>query len=78
MYVPGQLSDVDNVLVDIGTGYYVDMVSSFHVCYKNDNHCVLALHTLQCTHICCNLSYCTNPVTACHRGQSVMVTLSVS
>ncbi|XP_060578517.1 prefoldin subunit 5-like [Ruditapes philippinarum] len=25
MYVPGQLSDVDNVLVDIGTGYYVDM-----------------------------------------------------
>jgi len=27
MYVPGQLSDVENVLVDIGTGYYVDMVS---------------------------------------------------
>ncbi|WAR05527.1 PFD5-like protein [Mya arenaria] len=25
MYVPGQLSDVENVLVDIGTGYYVDM-----------------------------------------------------
>ena len=27
MYVPGELSDVDTVLVDIGTGYYVDMVS---------------------------------------------------
>ena len=27
MYVPGQLSNVDSVLVDIGTGYYVDMVS---------------------------------------------------
>ncbi|OWF39077.1 prefoldin subunit 5-like [Mizuhopecten yessoensis] len=25
MYVPGQLSDVQNVLVDIGTGYYVEM-----------------------------------------------------
>ena len=28
MYVPGQLSDVDNVLIDIGTGYFVEMVSS--------------------------------------------------
>ncbi|KAJ8307222.1 hypothetical protein KUTeg_015306 [Tegillarca granosa] len=25
MYVPGQLSDVQNVLVDIGTGYFVEM-----------------------------------------------------
>ena len=25
IYVPGQLSDVNNVLVDVGTGYYVDM-----------------------------------------------------
>ncbi|KAK3578347.1 hypothetical protein CHS0354_039054 [Potamilus streckersoni] len=25
MYVPGQLSDVENILVDIGTGYYVEM-----------------------------------------------------
>ncbi|XP_071101631.1 prefoldin subunit 5-like [Haliotis cracherodii] len=25
MYVPGELSDVQNVLVDIGTGYYVEM-----------------------------------------------------
>jgi signal transduction histidine kinase len=30
MYVPGQLSDVNNVLVDIGTGYYIDMVSHAH------------------------------------------------
>ena len=28
MYVPGQLSDINNVLIDIGTGYYVEMVSS--------------------------------------------------
>ena len=26
MYVPGQLCDVDNVLIDIGTGYYVELV----------------------------------------------------
>lgn len=32
MYVPGQLSDVDTVLVDIGTGYYVDMVSINAAC----------------------------------------------
>ncbi|KAL3836324.1 hypothetical protein ACJMK2_021758 [Sinanodonta woodiana] len=25
MYVPGQLSDVENILIDIGTGYYVEM-----------------------------------------------------
>ncbi|KAK7092587.1 prefoldin subunit 5-like [Littorina saxatilis] len=25
MYVPGELSNVESVLVDIGTGYYVDM-----------------------------------------------------
>lgn len=25
MYVPGQLSDVSTVLVDVGTGYYVEM-----------------------------------------------------
>ncbi|XP_020633834.1 prefoldin subunit 5 [Pogona vitticeps] len=24
MYVPGKLSDVDNVLIDVGTGYYVE------------------------------------------------------
>ena len=27
MYVPGRLSDVENVMVDIGTGYQVKMVS---------------------------------------------------
>ena len=26
MYVSGQLSESDMVLVDVGTGYYVDMV----------------------------------------------------
>jgi len=26
MYVTGQLSDSDTVLVDVGTGYYIDMV----------------------------------------------------
>ncbi|XP_014681869.1 PREDICTED: prefoldin subunit 5-like [Priapulus caudatus] len=25
MYVPGKLSDISNVLIDIGTGYYVEM-----------------------------------------------------
>ena len=28
MYVPGKLADVDTVLVYIGTGYFVEMVSS--------------------------------------------------
>ena len=27
MYVPGKLTDVEKVLVDVGTGYYVEMVS---------------------------------------------------
>lgn len=27
LYVPGKLSDVHNVLVDVGTGYYVEKVS---------------------------------------------------
>jgi len=26
MYVSGQLSESDTVLVDVGTGYYIDMV----------------------------------------------------
>jgi len=26
MYVPGQLSDVETCLVDIGTGYYIEKV----------------------------------------------------
>jgi prefoldin alpha subunit len=26
LYVKGVMSDVDNVMVDVGTGYYVDMV----------------------------------------------------
>ena len=32
MYVAGQLADADNVLVDIGTGYYVEKVSQpYHI-----------------------------------------------
>lgn len=27
LYVPGKLSDADNVIVDVGTGYYVKKVS---------------------------------------------------
>lgn len=40
MYVAGQLADVEKVLVDVGTGYYVEMVKyvmntliSFKQCY---------------------------------------------
>lgn len=29
MYVPGSLHDVDNVLVDVGTGYYVEKANIF-------------------------------------------------
>ena len=28
MYATGQLDDMNKVLVDVGTGYYVEMVSS--------------------------------------------------
>ena len=28
LYVPGQLSDVDHVLVDVGTGYYVEKTTA--------------------------------------------------
>ena len=26
MYVSGQMADTENVIIDIGTGYYVEMV----------------------------------------------------
>lgn len=29
LYVPGKLADLDNVIVDVGTGYYVKKVCSF-------------------------------------------------
>ena len=29
MYVPGTLNDVEHVLVDVGTGYYVEKVKTF-------------------------------------------------
>ena len=33
MYVNGQLADTDNVLIDIGTGYFVEMVSTTNTSY---------------------------------------------
>lgn len=53
MYVAGQLADVDKVLVDIGTGYYVEMVKhvmntliSFKQCYcKVMHNCLHTFHT---------------------------------
>ena len=29
MYVPGSLNDVETVLVDVGTGYYVEKANTF-------------------------------------------------
>ena len=31
MYVPGTLNDVDHVLIDVGTGYYVEKVNVYSV-----------------------------------------------
>lgn len=31
MYVPGKLNDVENVLVNVGTGYYVEKVNIFMI-----------------------------------------------
>lgn len=28
LYVPGKLSDLENVIVDVGTGYFVEKVST--------------------------------------------------
>jgi len=36
MYVPGKLNDVNHVLVDVGTGYFVEKVSQgFAVLFNN-------------------------------------------
>ena len=35
MYVPGKLKNCDKVLVDVGTGYYVEKVS----CLNHHIHC---------------------------------------
>ena len=32
LYVPGKLSDVENVIVDVGTGYYVKKVCFLTIC----------------------------------------------
>jgi len=31
LYVPGKLADTSNVLVDVGTGYYIEKVCFIHV-----------------------------------------------
>lgn len=35
LYVPGKLCDTENVVVDVGTGYYVKKVSAVPACYAN-------------------------------------------
>lgn len=37
LYVPGKLSDLDNVIVDVGTGYYVKKVRSTVGSYPQDS-----------------------------------------
>lgn len=32
LYVPGTLADTDNVIVEVGTGYYVEKVGSSYIC----------------------------------------------
>lgn len=45
MYVPGKFKEVDNVLIDIGTGYYVEMVSSLYIhIYKIRGNVVLFMY----------------------------------
>lgn len=34
LYVPGKLADLENVIVDVGTGYYVKKVSLARACSK--------------------------------------------
>lgn len=35
MYVPGTLNDVEHVLVDVGTGYYVEKVKKKNLQFEN-------------------------------------------
>lgn len=35
LYIPGKLCDVENVIVDVGTGYYVQKVRSCAVACSN-------------------------------------------
>ncbi len=49
MYVPGKLNDVDHVLMDVGTGYFVEKVSQEFVV----SHLYNSLKTLpNKSHIC--------------------------
>lgn len=38
LYVPGKLCDVENVMVDVGTGYYVQKVS---IPLKRSSHALI-------------------------------------
>lgn len=40
LYVPGKLADVGHVLVDVGTGYYVEKVRSSVTCVHRHVHAV--------------------------------------
>lgn len=43
MYVPGTLNDVEHVLVDVGTGYYVEKVSIKYIYYNLTKCCFVDL-----------------------------------
>lgn len=38
MYVPGTLNDVEHVLVDVGTGYYVEKVKKIIIICNLKSH----------------------------------------
>lgn len=46
MYVPGTITDIDHVIIDIGTGYYVQKVSHFTTLGSESLLTTLALFTL--------------------------------
>jgi len=35
LYVPGKLADIENVIVDVGTGFYVEKVRSIPNLYRS-------------------------------------------
>lgn len=38
LYIPGKLCDLENVIVDVGTGYYVQKVSAIIQCTPQASH----------------------------------------
>jgi prefoldin alpha subunit len=49
MYVPGKLKSCEKVLVDIGTGYYVEKVGSQCCVYGPQYHACIHVFLLQTT-----------------------------